>query len=165
MRGHFHGTSACLSSLYRAERYQEILELLSGDEIWPYKRWAVKALAAMGSTSEAIRYAEPCRGPWTSDTDVDRVCEEILLSSGLVEDAYRRYGLRANRAGTHLGAFRAVARKYPHKTARQILQDLVRTTPGDEGKLFAAAKQEQEIVRLAGGFRKHITNYKRKCQK
>jgi hypothetical protein len=35
-----------------------------------------------------------------------------------------------------------VARKYPHKTARQILQDLVRTTPGDEGKWFATAKQE-----------------------
>jgi hypothetical protein len=63
VRGHFHGTSVCLSSLYRAERYQEIVELLGGDEIWPYKWWAVKALAAMGSTSEAIRYAEACRGP------------------------------------------------------------------------------------------------------
>jgi hypothetical protein len=30
----------------------------------------------------------------------------------------------------------------PHQTARQILQDLVRTTPGDEGKWFAAAKEE-----------------------
>ena len=46
--GYFHGTSACLSALYRAERYQEIVDLLGGDEIWPYKRWAVKALAAMG---------------------------------------------------------------------------------------------------------------------
>src|SRR6266851_2815816 len=69
-----------------------------------------------------------------------RVCEDILLMSGLVEDAYR-YGLRANRAGTYLATFRAVARKYPHKTASEILHDLVRTMPGDEGKWFAAAKE------------------------
>jgi len=57
-----------------------------------------------------------------------------------VEDAYR-HGLRANRAGTYLATFRAVARKYPHKTDREILHDLVRTMPGDEGKWFAAAKE------------------------
>jgi hypothetical protein len=140
--GYFHGTSACLSALYRAERYQEIVDLLSGDEIWPYKRWAVKALAATGRKSEAIRYAESCRGPWTSDNDVDRLCEEILLSSGLVDEAYRRYGLPANRAGTYLGTFRAMARKYPHKSRGEILDDLVRATPGEEGKWFAAAKEE-----------------------
>jgi len=61
VRGYFHGTSACLSALYRAERYQEIVDLLGGAEIWPYKRWAVKALAAMGGKSEAMRYAESCR--------------------------------------------------------------------------------------------------------
>jgi hypothetical protein len=70
---------------------------------------------------------------------VDRVCEDILLLSGLVEDAYR-YGVRANRAGTYLATFQAVARKYPQKTAGEIPQDLVRTMPGDEGKWFAAAK-------------------------
>jgi hypothetical protein len=142
VRGYFHGTSACLSALYRAERYQEIVDLLGGDEIWPYKRWAAGALAAMGRKSEAMRYAESCRGPWTNDNEVNRLCEEILLSSGLVDEAYRRYGLVANRAGTYLGTFRAVARKYPHKSGREILQDLIRTTPGEEGKWFAAAKEE-----------------------
>src|SRR2546422_474670 len=45
LRGHFHGTSVCLSALYRAERYAEIVDLVAGDRIiWPYKRWAVKAL-------------------------------------------------------------------------------------------------------------------------
>jgi hypothetical protein len=141
VRGYYCGTSACLSALYRAERYQEIVELLDRDDIgWPYRRWAVKALGTLGRTSEAIQYAESCRGPWTSDYDVDRVCEDILLLSGLVEDAYR-YGLRANRAGTYLETFRAVARKHPHKTASEILHDLVRTMPGDEGKWFAAAKE------------------------
>lgn len=79
LRGHFHGTSACLSALYRAERYAEIVDVLQTDAIWPYKRWAVKALAAMGKKSEAIRYAESCRGPWTHDGEVDATCEEILL--------------------------------------------------------------------------------------
>jgi NAD(P)-dependent dehydrogenase (short-subunit alcohol dehydrogenase family) len=67
LRGHFHGTSACLSALYRAERYDEILTLLDVEAIWPYKRWAVKALAAQGENAKAIRYAETCRSPWASD--------------------------------------------------------------------------------------------------
>jgi NAD(P)-dependent dehydrogenase (short-subunit alcohol dehydrogenase family) len=140
LRGHFHGTSACLSALHRAERYEEIVDILQVDTIWAYKRWAVKALSAMGMKSEAIRHAESCRGPWTHDADVDAVCEQILLSSGLVDDAYQRYGLRANRRSTYLATFRAVAKKYPHRMPREILDDLVETTPGEEGKWFAAAK-------------------------
>jgi hypothetical protein len=154
LRGHFHGTSACLSALYRAERHREIVELVSGERIiWPYKRWAVKALAAMGKKAEAIRYAESCRSPWASDGDIDAICEEILLSSGLVDEAYERYGVRANRGGTYLATFRAVAKKYPHKRPSEILADLVRKTPGDEGKWFAAAKEAglyDEALALAG---------------
>jgi hypothetical protein len=142
VRGFFCGTSACLSALYRAERYQEIVELVGEQESWPYKSWAVKALAGMGKKPEAIRSAEASRGPWTSDSAVDRLCEEIVLSSGLADEAYRRYGLRANRAGTYLATFQAVARKYPHKSPSEILHDLVQTTPGNEGKWFAAAKEE-----------------------
>jgi hypothetical protein len=141
LRGHFHGTTACLSALHRAERHAEVLELLKDEAFWPYKRWAVKSTAAMGRTAEAIRMAESSRGPWTSDADVDALCEEMLLSSGLVEEAYRRYGLRVNRGGTYLASFRAVARKYPHKPPEQILADLVEATPGEEGKWFTAAKE------------------------
>jgi hypothetical protein len=131
LRGYFHGTSACLSALSWAERYEEIIELLRAETFWPYKRWGVKALAALGETSEAIRCAESCRGPWATDPDVDATCEEILLSSGQVEEAYR-HGLRANRGGTCLSIFRSLARKYPHKPARMVLADLVETTPGSE---------------------------------
>jgi hypothetical protein len=141
LRGHFHGTTACLSALYCAERHAELLDVLEGESFWSYKRWAVKALGAMGKKAEAIQLAESCRGPWTSDADVDALCEEMLLSSGLVDEAYARYGVRANRGGTYLATFRAVAKKYPHKRADQILADLVTTTPGDEGKWFAAAKE------------------------
>lgn len=152
LHGFFHGTTACLSALYHSARYQEIVDILDVDAIWPYKRWAVRALSAMGKQSAAIRYADSCRGPWTSDTDADQICEEILLSSGLVDEAYRRYGLGANRGSTYLATFRAVARKYPHKVAREILADLVDTTPGEEGKWFAAAKEVglyEEAIALA----------------
>ncbi|MFA5786391.1 MAG: hypothetical protein WDA71_05300 [Actinomycetota bacterium] len=141
LRGHFHGTSACLSALFHAERHAEIVGLLGVDTIWPYKRWAVRALAAMGKKSEALRYAESCRGPWTPDGEVDASCEGILLSSGLVDEAYERYGLVANRRATYLATFRAVAKKYPHRKADEILADLVVSTPGEEGKWFAAAKE------------------------
>jgi hypothetical protein len=139
--GYFHGASACLSALFRAERHREIVDLVAGERIiWPYKRWAVKALEAMGQKGEAIRYAESCRGPWASDADIDSLGEQILLSSGLVDEAYRRYGLHAHTGGTYLATFRAVAKTYPHKKPSEILADLVATTPGSEGKWFAAAK-------------------------
>ena len=51
-----------------------------------------------------------------------------------------RYGVRANHGGTYLATFRAVSKKYPHKAVGEVLADLVKTTPGDEGKWFAAAK-------------------------
>ncbi len=115
LRGHFHGTSACLSALYRAERFDELVDLLRVDTIWSYKEWAVRALAATGKKAEALRYAEACRSPWASDGAIDSVCEEILLSSGLADEAYSRYGLRANQGGTYLATFRAVSKRYPHK--------------------------------------------------
>ena len=87
LHGHFHGASACLSALFTAERYEEIVDLVRGDIIWPYKRWAVKALAAMDKKEQAIEYAEACRSPRASDQDIDMLCEEILLSSGSVEEA------------------------------------------------------------------------------
>lgn len=149
---HFHGATACLSALYAAGRYDELLDLARGARLWHYRQWAVKALVVKGEKAEALRYAETCRDPWTSDLAVDRVCEEILLSSGFVDEAYRRYGLTANRAGTYLAWFRAVAKNYPHKEKRDILADLVERTPGEEGKWFAAAKDAgmfDEAIALA----------------
>jgi len=61
------------------------------------------------------------------------------LSSGLADEAYLRYAPAANRAGTYLATFRAICRKYPHKTPEVILRDLIAGTPGEEGKWFAVA--------------------------
>lgn len=140
--GFFKGTSNCLSALVSAERYDDVLALL---EVAPYKLWfyqqfGVRALAAKGQIAEAIRYAEEGRGRNDSPVAIARVCEELLLAAGLVDEAYQRYGLDANQARTYVAWFRAVAKKYPHKAASHILADLVASTPGDEGKWFAAAK-------------------------
>jgi hypothetical protein len=155
LRGFFKGTTNCLSALVAAERYDDVLALL---ELAPYKTWhdrqyGVKALSAEGKKAEAIRYAEEGRGLNDSPVAIARACEEVLLSSGLADEAYRRYGLLANQAGTYLATFRAVSKKYPHKAAGEVLADLVKTTPGDEGKWFAAAKEAglyDEAIALAG---------------
>jgi hypothetical protein len=109
-------------------------------------------MAAMGRADEAIAYAEGCRSPWASDLHIDGLCEQILLSQGRSEEAYTRYGLSANQAGTYLAWFRAVQRKYPGRSPAAILADLVDHTPGNEGKWFAAAKSAKlfdEAIALA----------------
>jgi len=142
LRGYFKGTTNCLSALVAAERYDDVLALLklAPYNMWHYRQYGVQALVAKGQKAKAIRYAEEGRGLNDSPVAIARACEAVLLSSGLVDEAYRRYGLEANQAGTYLATFRAVAKKYPHKPAIEILDDLVKTTPGEEGKWFAAAK-------------------------
>jgi hypothetical protein len=140
MRGHYHGAIACLAALFRAERYPELIEILEPEKFWSYRRWAVKALAAMGKKKDALRLAEASRGPWTSSIDVARVCEEILLSSGLIDEAFDRHAAEAGHAGTNLATFRAVTKRYPLKSVEEVLERLVASTPGEEGKWFAAAK-------------------------
>jgi hypothetical protein len=139
----FQGTPVCLSSLLAAGRYQELLDLLEKAPLvwWEDRRWGVQALVALGKKAEAIRYAEASRGLNDSPVAIARACEEILLSSGLAEEAYERYALLANRSASYLTSYRAIVRKYPHREPARILRDLVASTPGEEGKWFAAAKE------------------------
>lgn len=139
-RAFFHGTSACLSTLFTAERFDELIALLDIDRtIWEYKQWAAKALLAQGKKAEALRYAEK-ENERGSDMRIAWFCEELLLSSGMVDEAYARYGLSANQAGTYVGMLHTILKKYPHKQPKDVLADLVASTPGQEGKWFAAAK-------------------------
>jgi len=139
---YFRGTDACLSCLLAADRYRELLDLVEAAPYvsWHYRRYGVRALVAMGKKAEAIKYAKASCGLNDSPTAIGCVCEEILLSSGLYEEAYRQYGLAVNWGGTNLATFRKIAKKYPMKEKSQILEDLVASTPGEEGKWFAAAK-------------------------
>ena len=68
------------------------------------------------------------------------MCETILLDSGLADEAYRRFGIAANQSPTHLATLRAICKKYPKKAPEDVLYDLVESTPGNEGKWFAPAK-------------------------
>jgi hypothetical protein len=138
----YKGTIACMASLYASGRHDELLNLLDKAPFkwWLERRWGVKALVAQGKKAEAIHYAEESRGLNDPGWQIAQACEEILLSSGLYEEAYRRYALEANRGTTNLATFRAITKKYPHKPASDILRDLVASTPGSEGKWFAAAK-------------------------
>ncbi len=140
--GFFHGTTMCLSALLAAGRHEQLLALLERCpyRFWSYREWGVKALAAMGRKSEALRYAEASRGRNEPMGQIAEACEAILLSSGLADEAYQRYAFEANQAGTYLAKFGAICRKYPHKKPEAILEDLVASTPGEEGKWFAAAK-------------------------
>jgi hypothetical protein len=142
MRGYYKGTTACLSALLKAGRYTEILALLEigPHKFWHDRKWGMKALLAMGKKAEALRFAEASRGLNEPDLFISEACEEILLTSGMAEEAYKRYALEANQKMTYLGTFRSIAKKYPQKRPAEILNDLVAGTPGEEGKWFAAAK-------------------------
>ncbi len=106
----------------------------------------------MGRKAEAIRYAESSRGLNDSPIAIARACEEILLASGFADEAYARYAIEANQGTTFLATFRSIAKKYPTKPPAKILDDLVASTPGQEGKWFAAAKDAglyDEAIALA----------------
>ena len=140
--GYFKGTSACLASLFAAGRHDQLLALLDRAPFkgWHDRQWGVKALVAMGKKAEAVRYAEQSRGLNDPGWQIAEACEAILLSSGMADEAYRRYAIEAHQGTTHLATFRSIAKKYPNTRPEQILRDLVASTPGAEGKWFAAAK-------------------------
>lgn len=98
------------------------------------------SIGELGKKSEALRYAEESRGLNNPSYAIAQTCEQILLSSGMNDEAYSRYAIEANQSTTNLATFRAIRKKYPHKQASDILFDLVASTPGSEGKWFAAAK-------------------------
>ena len=139
---YFNGTHACLSCLLVAKRYQELLDLIDlyPRISWDYRKYGIDALIAMGRKGDAIAYAKASCGLNDNPTAIDRACEAILISSGLHEEAYRQYGLTANRGTTNLATFRNLAKKYPMMDKVRILEDLIETTPGEEGKWFATAK-------------------------
>ena len=152
--GYFKGTTACLSALCAAGRYEEVLSLLdlAPYKFWSYRQWGVKALVALGKKAEALRYAEESRDQYSSPIAIAETCEEVLLASGMTDEAYHRYAIEANQKTTYLATFRAIAKKYPLKEARVILDDLVASSPSNEGKWFAAAKSAglyNEAIELA----------------
>ena len=138
----FRGTASCLSCLLVAGRHRELLDLIESAPYisWYYRKYGVQALVAIGKKGAAIKYARASCGLNDNPGRIDLACEEILLSSGLYEEAYRQYGLTVNSGGTKLATFRNITKKYPMKEKSKILEDLIESTPGEEGKWFATAK-------------------------
>ncbi|MFP4484608.1 MAG: hypothetical protein ACLFO1_07100 [Spirochaetaceae bacterium] len=139
---YYNGTAPCLSCLLAAGRYQELLDLIEEAPFlwWHCRRYGVEALRAQGKTDAAVEYALASQGFNDPPTPIAVTCEQILLEAGRGDEAYSRFAFDANQAGTHLATFRALVKKYPWKEPRSILDDLIKSTPFDPGRWFAAAK-------------------------
>ena len=118
--GFFRGGSACLSCLLKAQRYDELLQLIDKAPYltWFYRKYGVRALAAIGKTEEAILYAEASKGLNDGYSAIASACETLLLDAGQHEEAYRRFALSATAATTNLARFRALAKKISAKRIR-----------------------------------------------
>ena len=141
--GYFAGSTACLSCLLAAGRYEELLSLLelAPYVAWHYRSFGVQALVKLGRKAEAIRYAQNSCGLNDSKWRMEEMCEEILLSSNLREEAYRRYALPRLALRPGLPAFRIVVKKYPEKDPKDILKEALDEVADQPGKWFATAKQ------------------------
>lgn len=138
----FKGTTACLSALFSAKRYTELLDLLAQAKFkfWNYRRFGIKALFTMGKLNEALKYAEESGGLNVPKSKIASACEEILITMGLEEEAYDKYAIEANQKLTNVATFRAIVKKYLFKSPLDILKKLIEDHPGEERKWFAAAK-------------------------
>ncbi len=140
--GYYSGSSACLSALLKAKRYQELMVLVENNRsaLWHYREFGVRALVKTGHIRAALQFAEESRGLNQPNLAINQVCEEILLAQGLSEEAYDCYGLEASQKMTNLATFRAIVKKYPEKEPIDILDDLIEETTGAAGKWFTSAK-------------------------
>lgn len=144
-RGHyafFSGTTLCYSALFKAGRYEELLELLAMDPhpIWQYFVWGARVLVARGQVDEAIAYVRERAGSTTSLETIARFAEDVLLKAGRRAEAFDQFALLANQANSNLSTFRALAKKYPELAPDKLLGHLIASTPGEPGKWFATAK-------------------------
>ncbi len=138
----FSGTTLCYSALFKADRHDQILELLAMDPrpIWPYLVWGANVLAARGQIDQSIAYLRERAGSTTSETTIACFAEAELLKAGRRAEAFNQYALLANQANTHLATFRALTKKYPELAKDKLLAHLVASTPSEPGKWFATAK-------------------------
>jgi hypothetical protein len=140
--GHVIGTAICLSCLLESGRYGDLIELLACTRMkwWHWHRFGAEALARQGAWDAAIAYADGCRSPQGYvERRIDRFCEDVLIKSGRVDEAYHRYGLTAATGPTYLAIFRETIMRYPDRDQHRVLLDLIEAR-SERGKWFAAAK-------------------------
>ena len=108
--------------------------------MWHYRKFGVDALMEQGKLEEALRYTQESGGLNCPYGQISQKCEDILILMGRNDEAYRQYAMSTHQAMAHLATFRAILKKYPHKKPEDVLYDLIKSVPGNEGKWFAAAK-------------------------
>lgn len=140
--GWFTGTAACLSALYKAQRHDELLQVLDLNPrpSWHESVWGARVLLAKGQVDEGIAYLERRCAQQVSTGALASFAEDALLQAGQRQRAYERYALTAHQANSRLATYRSLAKAYPEIGSDQLLRDLIRSTPGEEGKWFATAK-------------------------
>lgn len=140
-------TIICLSCLFKAQRYDEIFEILSLEKkpFWYFHRWGVMAFAAQDKIEDALCLAEKMPDDGYSKSSIHSLCEKILLDTSKpknIERAYKEFSYKTNQKNSYLATFNAILKKYPHKDPEIILKDLIKKTPGEEGKWFASAMKQ-----------------------
>ena len=121
--GHFPGTTPCLSALLKAQRNDDLLQLLKLDRhhMWHYQKFGAQPLANMGKVAEAIEFAETVDNRYVNSSMwVAQTCEKILLDAGQTDEAYERYAIAANRESTYVSTYRSIAKKYPVSIRRAV---------------------------------------------
>lgn len=142
--GYFRGTRLCFEALYKARRYEELLELLHAPSFrfdW-YQAYAVKTLLTLGRNEEAFKTVDACKRDSVNGTPaIDQVLIEFNLVPPPPELTYGSGAFEVLRQATYVGWYRAVAEKFPEKQPSKIIRDLIATSPGAEGKWFTTAKE------------------------
>ena len=142
--GHFHGTSACLSALLKAERYDDLSELLDLKRMGLscYQDFRVKAYIAKEIGIAAIELSNKrAAGKSSSKPVVPPTAAD-----------YSEFLSQAEISGSYLNFYKSAVKKFPDVAPAKILGDLIATTPGAESKWFAAAKESKDFelaMRLA----------------
>lgn len=132
----------CFSAMFRAGRHDELVALLALDPkpYWDDQVWVARVRQARGDIDGAVQFLEGLRSPWTPELAIAQIAEQMLIDAGRSEEAYSRFAITAADANTYIARYRAIAKRYPHIKPRRILDDLIRSTPGETGKWFATAK-------------------------
>ncbi|TVS18726.1 MAG: hypothetical protein EA417_02465 [Gammaproteobacteria bacterium] len=130
-----------LSAALQAGRYDAIVAALKHDDFWLHVRWAVAALRAKGETEAALRRAETAAESGLFVGDPAQVCEELLRELGRHQEAFERYALAAHESSSRVKWLKSLLAAYPERDPGAMLAALVATTPGQEGRWFAAARQ------------------------
>lgn len=135
-------TVLCHSALFHAGRHEELLALLALDPkpFWQDQLWVARVLAARGQTDAAVQHIDGLHSPYAPAQTLAAFAERLLLDAGRSDEAYSRFAVAATSANIYIATYRSIAKRYPGMAPRRILDDLIRSTPGEAGKWFATAK-------------------------